>query len=218
MASIAFSTRLSSTCCNWTGSPDTSGRSAARSVLVRDVPGDELVVQQSQRGVDDVIDVDRLEPDFAFLQQAAEPMDDFAGAVVLADDVVEDFHHLFDVRRVAGEKDPCGFCVRQDRRKRLSEFVRNSARQLAEHRHPRQVRDLLALLRQLAFGGLQFGDVGKSAADLGGRASIVAVGAGAAADPPDLAVVRAGRFETRSPRGFRPRRRSASTARGRSSG
>ena len=64
------------------------------------VPGDELVVQQSQRGIDNVIDVDRLEPDFAFLQQAAESMDDFAGAVVLADDVVEDFHHLFDVRRV----------------------------------------------------------------------------------------------------------------------
>ena len=64
-------------------------------------------------------------------------------APVVVDDVGEDGVHLGDVRRGRGEHPPRGLGVGHDRRQRLIELVRERGRQLADGRHPADVRQLL---------------------------------------------------------------------------
>ena len=98
MASIAFMMRLSRTCCNWIGSPDVEGRSVARStsvVIRRPISSlRKSVIVELTSSLTSI----RSEFLLAFLEQAAEAVNDLAGPIVFVNDVLQRVPDLGKVR------------------------------------------------------------------------------------------------------------------------
>ena len=65
-----------------------------------DFAADQLAVQQPERRLEQLHEIDPLVPDLAFLEQAAQAIDHLGGAIVLRHDVVED---VLDLGRIEGE-------------------------------------------------------------------------------------------------------------------
>ena len=84
-----------------------------------------------------------------FPQQRAQVVDDRAGPLVVLDDVVDGGPQLFEIQGVPGQKVPRGLRVAEHRRQRLTQFVRERTRELAEQRDPAQVRQSRGAARWL---------------------------------------------------------------------
>src|SRR5438046_9487672 len=121
-------------------------------------------MHQLQDILHNLVDTERMLLHLALFQQQAQAPDDFAGALVLADDVIENFAHLGDVGLAVGENSLRSLRVTKDGAERQVKFVGNRARKFAERGHAREVRQLVALTRRLLFGLLAFSDVERSAA------------------------------------------------------
>jgi len=87
------------------------------------------------------------------------PADHLSGAPIVGGDVPQDVLQLLGVEAAGGEEPLRRLRVAQDRRERLIDLVGQSAGELAEHRDPAEVRQLLALLVRLALGPPLLGDV-----------------------------------------------------------
>ena len=153
MASQALTIRFSSTCCSCTRSPCTVGRPGASSRADRRRRA--TISSACARASDfrrDLVEIERLELRFALLQQRAQPADDFAGALVVVHDVVENLADLGQIERLLRQEALGRLGVAQDRRQRLVQLVGQRAGELAEHCDARQcVSSRRCSLRTLAF-------------------------------------------------------------------
>ncbi len=107
----------------------------------------------------DAPQVNRTELQIFFLDQRAHAPDDFAGSVVILDDVVENFTNFFDIYCFIGQEALGGLRVAQDSRKRLIQLVRERSRQLSHGRDAHHMRELIAVAPQFGFGALALGHV-----------------------------------------------------------
>ena len=159
MASHAFMTRLRSTCCSWMRSPSTGGRSGASSAASAMSRFNRSLRVTRSDVADHVAQSSRRVLHFALLQQRPQAPDHFAGALVVLDDVGQDLAHFVEVGRLTGHEALRGLGVAQDAHERLVDLVRERARELAQRRHARQMRELVALLLDLALEPTACGDV-----------------------------------------------------------
>ena len=101
-----------------------------------------------------------------FSQQGAQAIDHRAGPLVVPDDVVERRPQLLDVDWTAFQKVPRRLRIAQDRRQRLTQLVRQCARQLSEHGHPAQMRQLASVGVGFQLRSLPIGDIPDDAENL----------------------------------------------------
>ena len=123
IASIAFMMRLSRTCCNCTGSPNTAGRLARQIGLDRDPPRDQLMTQQGGCRLDQLVEINGLKFALALLEQAAQPLNDLSGAVILLHDVLQRTANFLEVRCFRRQQMERRLRIRQNRGERLIDFV-----------------------------------------------------------------------------------------------
>ena len=100
MASIAFMTRLSRTCCSCTESPRRQEWPLFQIKPDVDIAADQLAVQQADSRSDKVIDIDVFRFPLALLQKAAETVDNLAGPIVLMNNLLEGIANFGDIRRL----------------------------------------------------------------------------------------------------------------------
>ena len=100
MASIAFMTRLSRTCCNCTESPCAEESAAFQIKPDVDIAADQFAVQQADSRSDKVIDIDVFRFPLALLQKAAETVDNLAGPIVFMNNLLESIANFGDIRRL----------------------------------------------------------------------------------------------------------------------
>ncbi len=160
MASQAFMSRFSTTCCIWTRSASTVGNAGIQVQGGQHVARDEFAVRELERLAHHVVELHRRILRVALAQQRAQPLDHLRGAFVVLHDVLQDFAELVLVGAALLQHAERRLGVAEDRSQRLLELVGKRARELAEHRGARQVRELLALVARIRLGALARGDVG----------------------------------------------------------
>src|SRR5260370_41360846 len=84
---------------------------------------DEIGTHQLQDIPHDLVDRERLELHFAFLQPEAQAANDFGGALVFADDVIKNFAKLGDIDAAIGEHSLCSLRIAEDGAKRSVKLV-----------------------------------------------------------------------------------------------
>src|ERR1700722_20690614 len=86
-------------------------------------------------------------------------MDHFAGASVLADNVIENRAELIEIDRVAGEEFPSRLGIAEDGGEGLIQLMGERAGEFAEHGDARQMGQFVALAKLRAFGILALGNI-----------------------------------------------------------
>ena len=94
MASQAFISRLSTTCCIWTRSASTGRQRGIELQRGHHVARDEFAVSELERFAHHVVELDRRVLRVALAEQRAQPLDDLRGAFVVLHDVLQDFAEL----------------------------------------------------------------------------------------------------------------------------
>ena len=82
-----------------------------------------------------------------------------AGALVILDDVRDDVPDLVEIYRVSRQESQGGLGVAEYRCQRLIQLVGKCTGQLPQQCHPREVRQLIALLRHLRLQCPAWGDI-----------------------------------------------------------
>ena len=70
-----------------------------------------------------IVEVEIFQFERCLFQETAQPSDDFSGASVITENIVQDFAQLHDVRLRRFKDGLCRLGIRQDRPKRLVDFV-----------------------------------------------------------------------------------------------
>jgi hypothetical protein len=153
-----------------------------------DVAADQLAAQHPDDVANEGAHDDRLALRFAALEQRAQPPDDLAGALVVSDDVAQDLPQRLEVDRRRRREPERRLRIAQDRRQRLVELVGDRARQLAEHRDAREVRELVAVDLGIELGADRRGDVGRHAPHARWLAATVEADIAVRRDPAHFAV------------------------------
>src|ERR1043166_573223 len=110
---------------------------------------DEVAVDDAEDLVDQLVGVEGLELRFAALEEGAQAPDDLARPLVGGDDVAQDLHQDLGVGRFVADEVLGRLGVAEDRGERLVQLVGDAPGELAEHRDPREVRELEALLARV---------------------------------------------------------------------
>ena len=142
IASIAFTIRLSSTCCSWTRSPATAGQRRVELGAQDDLPAPQLVFRELDDLADLAVDVEQLHARHLALREGADARNDLTGALAVGDDVVERRPRFLHVRRLGRQPARAGARVRHHRAQRLVDLVRDRGGQFAQRRQPRHVGKL----------------------------------------------------------------------------
>ncbi len=152
--------RFSITCCICTRSASAVGNSGSSCTRGDDIARDEFTVHQVEGFAHQVVEIDGCVLRVALAQQRPQPLNDLRGAFIVLDDVLEDFDELGRARGSFLQHAQRRLGVAEDRRERLFELMRKRARQLAENRGARQVRELLTLIARVRLGAFARGDIG----------------------------------------------------------
>src|SRR6266478_5227819 len=99
----------------------------------------------------------------SFLDEGADPADDFAGSMAVCDDERRRLPGLLQV--VSRKPAQTGAGVIHNRAERLVELVRNRGRHLSQSRHPSDMRQLRLRLTQRFFGLLALNKLPDLASD-----------------------------------------------------
>ena len=111
----------------------------------RHVAVQQVAAHQAQRFLDHVVDVQRWCCDCSLRSIERSRWITASRTVVALHDVGQDLGKLVDARRALRQKALRRLRIAQDGRQRLVQLVGQRSGQLAQHRHPRQVRELVAL-------------------------------------------------------------------------
>ena len=141
MASAAFSTRLTKTCCIWLGSASTGGRSSARSSVDGDVAELQLIHHDRDGAPRHVVQVRGLPARRRLAGEVEQAADDLAAALGLAHDHLEVGAQLGVVLGAVDEERGVGEHAGQ----RVVDLVRHAGREAADGCQ-------LVGLRELALG------------------------------------------------------------------
>ena len=188
MASMLLAMRFKSTCCRSTRSPITVGRvHGLRDVSVTWLAWSRAPGEDRRLG-DDGADIERRLFHGVVLEQLAVALNHVVGALAGIDDIQEGRPHFRHIRRAAGEPPQARPRVRDDRRQRLTDFVRDRSRKLAERGQPRHAGEVSLGVVQRMLGHLPLGDV-RAGADHAHGASLVPHRRAARQEPADAAVL-----------------------------
>ena len=138
--------------------------------------------------MDQFVDIDRLGLPLALFKQAAQPVNDRAGAIILFHNILQRVANLGEIRRVPSQQIERRLCVRQDRGQRLIDFVGDRAGKFAQRRNPHQMGHFLALQLRLRLGVLLFGDICKDPTELVRGSAIIETRTSPDPDPAHLAI------------------------------
>ena len=115
----------------------TSGQIPSEFNINGDVLIDQVAMDQLQDILHDFVDTERMLLHLAFFQPLAQALDDFAGALVFAYDVIKDFAHLGEVGAAVRKDSLRSLRVAEDGAERQAKLVCNRARKFAQRRHAR---------------------------------------------------------------------------------
>jgi hypothetical protein len=104
-------------------------RKAGRQIgLDREPSLDQLMMQQFRCRIDELVKINGFGPVLTLLEQAAQPLNDFTGAIVFLHNIVQRIANLGEVRRFRRQQIARGLRIRQDGREWLIDLVSNRAR------------------------------------------------------------------------------------------
>src|SRR4030095_14589487 len=109
------------------------------------------------------VDIEPILPRRRFLDECANPTDDFTGSMAVCDDELRRVPGLLQGGSVARQPTPTGTGIVDHRGERLVDFVGNRGGHLSQSRHARDVGQLRLRFSQGLFGLFALGDVAQGA-------------------------------------------------------
>ena len=155
IASSAFVTRLTRTCCSCTGSAATSGGGVASSMRTA-TRCRSIAPRDRARTVSTI--------SFRFtswlllrllVEQGADPRDHVAGPVAVGDDAARRLARIVEQRRIALQRAQAGAAIRRDRGQRLVDLVRDRGGEFGHRRQAQGAGQLRLGIAQRPLGGLR---------------------------------------------------------------